>query len=75
MVKPRRSKSYQPNQLGILQNIQQFEKCCNVRKEENKKERIECTGKLYRISLGVLPFYKELHKIFIDDHPQVTIVV
>ena len=49
--------------------------------EENKKEkleyrkRIECTGKLYWNSLGVSPFYRELHKIFMDDHPQVTIVV
>ena len=32
-------------------------------------------GKLNRISLGVLPFYRELHKIFMDDHSQVTIVV
>ena len=32
-------------------------------------------GKLNRISLGLSPFYRELQKIFIDDHPQVTIVV
>ena len=49
--------------------------------EENKKEklecrkRIKCMKKLSWISLGVSPFYRELHKIFIDDHPQVTIVV
>ena len=49
--------------------------------EANKKEklecrkRIECTKKLSWISLGVSPFYRESHKIFMDDHPQVTIVV
>ena len=32
-------------------------------------------GKLNRISLGLSPFYRELQKIFMDDHPQVTIVV
>ena len=39
------------------------------------KERIECPGKLYWNSLGVSPFYRELHNIFMDDYPQVTIVV
>ena len=49
--------------------------------EENKKDkskcrkRMECIGKLYSISLGVSPFYRELQNIFMDDHPQVTIVV
>ena len=49
--------------------------------EENKKEklecrkRIECTEKLYWNSSSVSPFYRELHKIFMDDHPQVTIMV
>ena len=31
--------------------------------------------KTFYYSLGVSPFYNELQKIFIDDHPQVTIVV
>ena len=49
--------------------------------EENKKEkleckkRIECIEKLYWISLGVSPFYRELQKIFMNDYLQVTIVV
>ena len=49
--------------------------------EENKKEklecikRIECTGKLTWISLGISPFYRELQEIFMGDHPQVIIVV
>ena len=30
---------------------------------------------LYFISLGVSPFYRELQEIFMDDHPQVTIMV
>ena len=30
---------------------------------------------LYSISLGVSPFYRELQEIFMDDHPQITIVV
>ena len=30
---------------------------------------------LYFISLRVSPFYRELQEIFMDDHPQVTIVV
>ena len=30
---------------------------------------------LYSISLGVSPFYRELQEIFMDDYPQVTIVV
>ena len=39
------------------------------------KKRIECTRKLNKISLGVLPFYRKLQKIFMDNHPQITIVV
>ena len=52
-----------------------------VKGEENKKEKlecrkiIECMKKLSLISLGVSPFYRELQKIFMDDHPQVTIVI
>ena len=49
--------------------------------EENKKEKLECMKrieymkKLSWISLRVSPFYRELHKIFMDDYPQVTIMV
>ena len=49
--------------------------------EENKKDklecrkRIECMKKLSWISLGVSLFYRELQKIFMDDHLQVIIVV
>ena len=49
--------------------------------EENKKEklecrkRIKCMKKLSWISLRVSPFYRELQNIFMDDHPQITIVV
>ena len=32
-------------------------------------------GKLTWISLGISPFYRELQEIFMDDHPQVIIVV
>ena len=39
------------------------------------KKRIECTRKLNKISLGVLPFYRKLQKIFMDNHSQITIVV
>ena len=30
---------------------------------------------LYSILLEISPFYKELQEIFMDDHPQVTIIV
>ena len=40
-----------------------------------KENRIHGENSLYSISLGVSPFYRELHKIFVDDYPQVTIVV
>ena len=46
-----------------------------IEEEENKKENMECTKKPNRFSLGVLPFYRELQKIYINNHPQVTIVV
>ena len=46
-----------------------------MRKEEIEKKKIECMGKLNKILLGVPPFYRELQKIFMGDHPQVTIVV
>ena len=46
-----------------------------MRKEEIEKKKIECMGKLNKILLGVPPFYRELQKIFMDDRPQVTIVV
>ena len=40
--------------------------CCNKVEEEekNKKEMMECIGKLNRFSLGVSPFYRESQKIY-----------
>ena len=43
------------------------------RRKQDKENRMH--GKLNRISLGVPSFYRKLQKIFMDDHPQVTIVI
>ena len=49
--------------------------CYKSGRRRKQKEKIKCTRKLNRISLSVFPFYRELQKIFMNDHPQVTIMV
>ena len=63
----------------IIKNIKKLNIIKIVVKQSERRRKqekiIKCMRKLYWISLGVSFFYKELQKIFMDDHPQVTIVV
>ena len=45
------------------------------KKKKTRKKGWNAREKLNRFSLGAPPFYRELQKIYMDDHPQVTIVV